>query len=322
MPTVITLPDDATLALPADVRESIVTVGTFDGVHLGHQDVLTRLAARGRASGRASVLVTFEPHPLEVVNPTAAPPLLTAGREKLEVLAASHVDFVAVLPFTRRVAALDAAQFVDEVLCARFRMAELLMGYDHGFGRGRSGDVATLTALGAARGIGVDVVPAVMMADGHAISSTFIRRAIAGGDLARAAAALGRTYSIGGVVGQGAGRGRDLGFRTLNVAMESPRKLLPPEGVYAVRVHTPQGVFGGMMNLGPRPTFGETATVLEAHCFDMSADLYGAWVRVELAGWLRGVQRFDGPEALKAQLQRDETAARRLLTVEPPATSA
>jgi riboflavin kinase / FMN adenylyltransferase len=313
MATIVTLPDDASLAIPPEVRETIVTVGTFDGVHLGHQDVLTRLSACARESGRASVLVTFEPHPLDVVNPSAAPPLLTAGREKLDVLAQSGVDYVAVLPFTRRVAALDAAQFVDQVLRARFNMVELLMGYDHGFGRGRSGDVATLQALGAARGIAVDVVPAVLMADGHAISSTFIRRAVAGGDLARAAAALGRRYSIGGTVQSGAGRGRDLGFRTLNLALEAPRKLLPPEGVYAVQVHTPHGAYGGMMNLGGRPTFGESATVLEAHCFDMTADLYGAWVRVDVVGWLRGVQRFDGPEALVAQLQADEAAARRLL---------
>lgn len=300
-------------ALPPHVGETIVTVGTFDGVHRGHQDVLASLAERGRASGRASVLVTFEPHPLEVVNPAAAPRLLTPGAEKLEVLAEAGLDYVAVVPFTRTMAALDAAQFVDLVLRERFRMSELLMGYDHGFGRGRSGDVETLRAIGAERGIPVDVVPAVLTPDGHPISSTFIRRAVAGGDLAHAATALGRPYSISGRVAAGAGRGRDLGFRTINVPLESPRKLLPPEGVYAVRVQTPRGPFGGMMNLGGRPTFGEATVVLEAHLFDVDADLYGQWVRVDVLGWLRAIRRFDGPAALVAQLRDDEASARALL---------
>lgn len=306
-------------SLPAEVGGTIVTVGTFDGVHRGHRDVLRQLVERGRAAGRPSVLVTFEPHPLEVVNPPVAPPLLTPGRERLEALADTGLDYVAVLPFTREIAAMDAETFVDAVLRDRFRMAELLMGYDHGFGRGRSGDVATLQQLGAARGIPVDVVPAVLSADGHAISSTLIRRAIAGGDLARAAAALGRPYAIGGTVVPGAGRGRTLGYRTLNLETASPRKLLPPEGVYAVRAVTPRGTFGGMMHLGSRPTFGESAPVLEVHLFDADGDFYGEWVRVDLVGWMREVRRFESPAALVAQLAKDEAAARSMVDAAAPA---
>jgi riboflavin kinase/FMN adenylyltransferase len=306
--------DREALALPPHVDATVVTVGTFDGVHRGHQDVLARLAEQGRATGRASVLLTFEPHPLEVVNPVAAPPLLTVGPEKLEVLAESGIDYVAVMPFTRALAALDAAEFVDRVLVERFRMRELLMGYDHGFGRGRSGDVEALRRIGAARGIPVDVVPAVHTPDGHPISSTVIRRSVAGGDLARAALALGRAYSVSGRVVHGAGRGRGIGFRTLNVQSPSPRKLLPPEGVYAVRVETPDGSFGGMLNLGPRPTFGEETPTIEAHLFDGEVDLYGRWVRVDFVGWIRATQRFSGVEALRAQLAHDETVARGLLS--------
>lgn len=292
---------------------SVCTVGTFDGVHRGHQLVLERLGERARALGLPAVLVTFDPHPLEVVNPAAAPPLLTVGDEKVEVLAESPVDYVVVLPFTTELSAYGAAEFVDLVLRERFGLRHLLIGHDHGFGRARSGDAQVLHALGASRGFGVDVVPAVEGSDGRPISSTVIRRAIAGGDLARAADGLGRAYSASGVVEQGAGRGRTLGFRTLNVSLPPSRKLLPPQGVYAVRVQTPRGAHGGMMNLGPRPTFGESATALEAHLFDVDGDFYGMRVRVDFVARLRETRRFESPEALREQLGRDEADARRAL---------
>ena len=299
--------------LPPDVDGTVLTVGTFDGVHRGHQDVLARLAARARVAGLRSVLVTFDPHPLEVVNPAAAPPLLTPGREKLEALAEIGLDYVAVLPFTRALAAYDAEQFVDLVLRDRLRMRELMIGHDHGFGRGRAGDVEVLQALGARRGFRVEVIPPVSVGDGRPVSSTGIRRAVAGGDLERAAHGLGRQYGVAGRVTHGEKRGRLLGFPTLNVEWPSPRKLLPPEGVYAVRVQTPSGAFGGMLNLGPRPTFGEVTPSLEAHLFDAAGDWYGAHVRVDFVARLRDTRRFDGVEALVAQLRRDGDAARQRL---------
>lgn len=304
---------DPAFGLPPDVRGTVCTVGTFDGVHRGHQLVLERLAARARLRGLPAVLVTFDPHPLEVVNPAAAPPLLTLGDEKSEVLAESPIDYVVVLPFTPALARFEAEDFVDQVLLERLGVRELLIGHDHGFGRARTGDVNVLRSLGASRGFDVDVVEAVQGADGRPVSSTTIRRAIAGGDLARAADGLGRPYSVGGVVRAGAGRGRTLGFPTLNLGAPSPRKLLPPEGVYAVRVATPAGTFGGMMNLGPRPTFGDPVSALEVHCFEMHGDLYGARVRVDLLKRLRETQQFSGPEALRAQLTKDEAAARAAL---------
>jgi riboflavin kinase / FMN adenylyltransferase len=300
--------------LPPDVRATVVSVGTFDGVHRGHRDVLDRLAARAAALDLRSVLVTFEPHPLEVVNPTAAPLLLTVGEEKREVLAESGIDYVAVVPFTPALARYAAEEFVTRVLRARFRMEHLLMGYDHGFGRNREGDVEVMQALGARDGFRVEVVPPVSIGDGRPISSTSIRRAIAGGDLERAAYALGRPYSLGGRVVPGAARGRGLGFPTINVAPPNPRKLLPPQGVYAVRVQTPGGSHGGMLNLGPRPTFGEQAVGIEAHLFDTSGDWYGAWVRVDFIARLRDTQKFSTAAALVEQLHRDEDDARRVLT--------
>ena len=299
--------------LPPDVAETTLTVGSFDGVHRGHQVVLRQLVERARQLDVRSLLVTFDPHPLEIVNPAAAPRLLTVGDEKLEVLAESGIDFVAVLPFTHALASFSAERFVDEILLGRFRMRDLLMGHDHRFGHNRSGDVQTMRRLGGERGFEVNVIPAVTVDGGQSVSSTAIRRAVAGGDLDGAFMGLGRHYSLGGVVVQGASRGRQIGFPTANVAVPSPRKLLPPEGVYAVRVQTPVGPYDGMLNLGPRPTFGDAESVIEAHLFDVSLDLYGARLRVDFVARLRDTQKFSGLDALKAQLSKDETEARRIL---------
>jgi riboflavin kinase/FMN adenylyltransferase len=294
---------------------SIVTVGTFDGVHLGHLHVLRRLAERGRETGMRSVLVTFHPHPLEVVNPAAAPLLLTVGDEKIEVLAEVGLDSVVVLPFTSTLQGYAPEAFVA-LLQRRVRLRELLIGHDHAFGRGRTGGVDMLRALGDRDGFGVDVLPAVN-AGGSPVSSTKIRRAVAGGDLATAAAGLGRHYAASGRVVHGDKRGRLLGFPTLNLELPSTRKLLPPVGVYAVRAQTPLGTFGGMMNLGPRPTFGDEKLGLEVHLLESAGELYGARVRVEFIAWLRETRRFENAESLVAQLRRDGDAARAALAVAP-----
>ncbi len=291
---------------------SVVTVGSFDGVHLGHRAVLAEIARRAEASGRRSVLVTFDPHPLEIVNPPAAPALLTVGAERYEALAETPVDSVLMLRFDRHLAAMDPETFVRDILVGRCAIGELVIGHDHGFGRGRTGDVAMLRALGEQLGFAVDVVDAVD-AGGQPVSSSRIRRAVAGGDLATAARLLGRPYSVSGVVEVGDRRGRTIGFPTLNVPGLSPRKLLPPDGVYAVRVETGRGRFGGMMNQGPKPTFGETRRVLEAHLFDFDGDLYGRRIRIEWVDRIRDVQRFGSIEDLKAQLARDRAQAEAML---------
>jgi len=290
------------------VSGTVVTVGSFDGVHRGHQAVLAEIARRAAAAGRTSLLVTFDPHPLEVVNPEAAPRLLTTADEKREALAETAVDRVVVLPFTRELSQLSAAEFVTDVLRRRYDMADLVLGHDHGFGRGRGGDVETVRRLGREQGFGVDVVDAVRE-DGQPISSTVIRAAVAHGELDRAARWLGRPYSLSGVVEHGAGRGRTIGIPTLNLT-PAPRKLLPPDGVYAVRVTVGGRTYGGMMNQGPRPTFGVTARGLEIHLFDFAGDVYGERVRVEWVRRLRDVRTFPSREALVAQLEHDRAAAR------------
>jgi riboflavin kinase/FMN adenylyltransferase len=301
--------------LPPYVKGTVITVGTFDGVHRGHRDVVERLVARSRSLKIPSALVTFEPHPLEIVNPAAAPLLLTTHYEKLEVLAETGLDYVAVLPFTPELAAFSAEDFVELVLRRRFRLRELLIGYDHGFGKQRAGNVDVLRTLGERDGFRVEVVDPVAAPDGHAVSSTSIRRAVAGGDLERAAAGLGRLYSVSGRVLEGSQRGRTIGFPTLNLGPPPSRKLLPPEGVYAVRVQTPGGPVGGMMNLGPRPTFGDASTSLEAHLFDTSGDFYGADVRIDFVMRLRETRKFASAEQLSKQLRHDERDARNALTL-------
>lgn len=302
--------------LPTGAAGTVVTVGTFDGIHRGHRNVIEHVARVARERGLASLLVTFEPHPLEVLRPAEAPRLLTVGDEKLEAVAGTSVQYMAVVPFTRALARYSAARFLTSVLCQRFDARHLVIGYDHGLGRGREGGVDVLRSLGAERGMTVDVVPAVAGPGGEPISSSLIRRAVADGDLAGAEAALGRPYAVAGHVGSGDRRGRLLGFRTINLGAPPAAKLLPPEGVYAVRVDTPLGRAGGMLNLGPRPTFGDQATSQEVHLFDVEedVDLYGARVRVEFAEWLRATRRFGTPAELTTQLHSDADAARRALT--------
>jgi len=293
---------------------SVVTVGTFDGVHRGHHLVLERTADAARDDERVSVALTFDPHPLDVVNPSAAPPLLTLHEEKLELLAQTTMDYIAVIPFTSELAAKSPEEFVTDVLIKRFNMRALYVGHDHGFGRGRAGDVESLRTIGSRLGFPVTAIDAVRGSDGTPISSTGIRRALAHGDLARAMDGLGRRYSFAGRVGRGAGRGMDLGFPTLNVELSSRRKLLPPHGVYAVLVTSASRTYGGMMNLGPRPTFGDEREGLEVHAFDATGDWYGAPIKVEFVARLRDTVRFSGPDALVAQLREDEKNARSALT--------
>lgn len=296
---------------------AVVTCGTFDGMHRGHVAVLAEVTRRARASGLTSVLLTFEPHPLAVVNPAAAPKLLTLPEEKRELVTAQRVDQFVLMPFTRGVAQLDAEAFVGR-LREEYAMRELVMGYDHGFGRGRGGDVELVQGLARAQGFSVAVVEAVRD-HGQPISSTLIRNALAHGDLESAARWLGRGYGIRGRVVQGAGRGRTIGVPTLNLEPPDDRKLLPPDGVYAVRVRVGAGSgeqFGGMMNQGPRPTFGEETRTLEVHLFDFTGELYGETVHIEWIRRLRDVQAFPSREALVAQLERDRQAARASLNLD------
>jgi riboflavin kinase / FMN adenylyltransferase len=294
-------------------KGSVLTVGTFDGVHLGHRAILEDLNRCAARHGLPAAIVTFTPHPLAVVNAAAAPKLLTPGSERLAALATEVAPpHAIIIPFSTGLAALSAEEFV-RLLVARYAMRELVVGYDHGLGRGRQGDADVLRALGRKLRFTVQVVPARIDGHGTAISSTAIRRAVAYGDLDSARTMLGRPYSACGMVVPGMNRGGSIGVPTINLEIPS-EKLLPPDGVYAVRVAGPNGSYGGMMNLGGRPTFGEAERVPEIHMFGASGNWYGDSVCIDFVSRLRDTVRFAGIAELKQQLSRDAESARLALT--------
>ncbi len=299
--------------LPHD-RGAVVTVGTFDGVHRGHWEVLSEIRRRAEATGRRSVLVTFDPHPLRIVRPEHAPRLLTTPVEKKEILAESGLDWAVFLRFTRELSRYSPERFVEEVLFEGVGAEELVIGYDHGFGRGRSGDVDTLRAVGERLGFAVDVVGPVE-ADSEPISSTRIRTAVSEGRVDAAARGLGRPYAIRGVVVRGDGRGVALGFPTANLTGFGTDKLVPASGVYAVRAWVRgRGVLPGALHLGPRPTFPGAAPTVEVHLLDVDLDLYGERIRVDFVDRIRGVEAFDSADALVRQMERDIDEARNILS--------
>jgi riboflavin kinase/FMN adenylyltransferase len=294
--------------LPND-RGTVATVGTFDGVHLGHWSVLQEIVRRAEVGGRRSVLVTFDPHPLKIVRPEHCPPLLTTAEEKKEILAESGLEYAVFLAFTHALSRYDPRRFVEEILLGRLGVEELVIGYDHGFGRDRSGDAETLTRIGAELGFAVDVVPAVD-ANGGPVSSSRVRGAVQRADLEEARACLGRFYSARGVVVRGDGRGRQLGFPTANLKIGEREKLIPPQGIYAVRAVLRSGTYAGALHLGPRPTFEGSPPTIELHVMDFDGDLYGEEVRVDFVRYLREIRPFATVAALVDQMRADVDAAK------------
>lgn len=301
--------------IPKDGSPTIVTVGTFDGVHRGHWAVFQEICARAKERQGRSVLVTFHPHPLKVVRPDVAPPLLTTPSEKKEILAESGLNYAVFLPFTRALQDLSPESFVTDILLEGLGMDELVIGYDHGFGKGRAGDVDLLRRLGTEKGFGVDVVSPVHV-DGAPISSSLIRGWLATGDVGKARAGLGRSYALHGIVVRGEGRGKGLGFPTANLHVAESDKLVPPPGIYAVRGVLRSGTYNGALHVGPRPTFQGSPPSIELYLMDFSRDIYGEDVRVDFVEYLRPVVPFDSVEALIDQMHRDVAQARAVLEPE------
>lgn len=296
---------------------SVITIGTYDGVHLGHRTVINQVRRHSEQLGARSVVVTFDPHPASVVRPESAPKLLTDLTQKLELLETTGVDATVVVRFDAARASESAEEFVVQVLVERLGIRAVVVGEDFHFGRQREGCVDLLRTLGARHDFEVFPIELVERPDGvdEPVSSTAIRRALAGGGVEVAHRLLGRPFEVRGPVVQGDQRGRTIGFPTANVEV-SQQICLPADGVYAGWYIRPNGErHPCAMNLGRRPTFYEHADVslLEAHLLDFTGDLYGEQARVQFTNFLRGERKFNGIDAIRAQLKHDIDHARSTL---------
>jgi riboflavin kinase/FMN adenylyltransferase len=291
---------------------SVVTVGTFDGVHRGHQAIVEYLLQRSREREGPSTVVSFDPHPRSVVHEEPVP-LLTTVDERAALLDELGVDRLVVLPFSSTFAELSPEEYVETVLVRRIGLQEITVGYDHRFGRQRAGDVDLLARLGETHGFSVDVIPPQEVG-ADVVSSTTIREQLQAGNVTRAAELLGRPYQLSGSVARGEGRGRTIGYPTANLSLPDSRKLVPKKGVYAVRVRLPDGhERGGMLNIGRRPTFEEMDVTVEVHVFNFEGDLYDEGLTVQFMQRLRDEQRFASADALATQLSEDEQHCKRVL---------
>lgn len=302
-------------------RGGIATIGNFDGVHRGHREILERVAARAGETGHPSLAITFEPHPLAVLRPDQAPPRLQTLLQKEEAIAATGIDLLLIIPFTRDFSLTEPEEFARGFLGERLGLAEILLGSHFAFGRGKRGDLELLARLGPSCGFSASAVEEVFQ-DGEPISSSRIRASLARGDLASANAMLGREYEMDGIVSKGERVGGKIGFPTINLSPEND--LAPAEGVYATRIEIRSfdRRFESVTNVGRRPTlYEQTATTIETHVFEFSSDVYGERVRLFFFERLREERKFPSLEALREQIARDseEAAAFFALRSPPPA---
>ena len=309
--------------LPAFSR-AVITIGTFDGVHTGHAQILQQLRQEAARIDGETVIITFYPHPRKIVRGgTAEVQLLNTLEEKIQLLSWQQVGHLVVVPFTAAFSEMTAGQYVKDFLLARFHPHTVIIGYDHRFGKGRLGDYHLLEEFSRSEGFELQEIP-VHLLDAVSVSSTRIREAIAGADIESANQLLGYPFFFSGQVMQGRQLGRTIGFPTANLKVGSPDKLIPGDGVYAVEVEivdagsvsltapgTGASPFGGfrwkgMMNIGMRPTVDGRERTIEVNIFDFNEDLYGRELRVFVNKYLRGEEKFNGLDALKAQLARDK----------------
>ncbi len=299
--------------MPGELGGACVAIGNFDGVHRGHRTVIAAAAEMARDRGRPLGVVTFEPHPREVLDPARAPARLSGFARKAELLRDLGVDLLFVLRFRPELMRLSAAAFVDIVLVRALAVAGVVCGEDFRFGHRRSGDPGLLRELGESRGFAVRVVPKLRL-DGGICSSTRIRAALADGAVGEAARLLGYAYEVRGGVVRGDGRGRELGYPTANLRPVGRRPLLPGDGIYVVRAAVREGSgwrwHPAVASLGVRPTFGGGARLLEIHLLDGDRDLYDRRLRVAFLERLREERRFDSIEALRREMARDCARAR------------
>ncbi|WP_183352818.1 bifunctional riboflavin kinase/FAD synthetase [Geomonas silvestris] len=292
------------------LRHPVATIGNFDGVHLGHREIFKRVRELAKKAGGVSVVVTFAPHPLQVLAPERGVKLITSPREKAALIEASGIDYLLEIPFDAAFAALSAGEFVERVLVGTLGIEHLVIGYDYAFGKGREGDVTLLRELGGRFGYTVELLPAVANGD-TVYSSTKVRELVTRGDVKGVVEVLGRHYFISGTVVHGQHRGRGLGFPTAN--LETDDDLLPEVGVYAVKVRIGTELYDGACNIGSNPTFQNERVTLEVFLFNFDGDLYGKEVSVFFLDRLRGERRFPSLDELKAAIAADVARCREIL---------
>lgn len=295
------------------LRKRVVTIGTYDGVHKGHSGLLNTLKKISLDENLESVLVTFEPHPRTVVTNDYKIKILTTLEEKKEVLESFEIDMLMVINFTDEFRNLTAEEFIENFLIPRVNPAHIVIGHDHKFGKDRKGDGNFLESLGVKFGFKVTTVSEVKQ-DGNMISSTIIRHAISEGRIEKANFDLGRNYSLLGNVIKGAGRGRVIGFPTANIKPSDENKLIPAEGVYAIKFIVKNKSYNGVLNIGKRPTF-ETFSepVIEAHLFDFNDDIYSEVVKLEFVARIREEKKFNNKEELVKQIINDIAKTKKIL---------
>ncbi|WEK33987.1 MAG: bifunctional riboflavin kinase/FAD synthetase [Candidatus Pseudobacter hemicellulosilyticus] len=292
-------------------RQAVITIGTFDGVHLGHQQILAQLKAEAGRIGGETVIVTFHPHPRKVVAGNRQPILLiNTIAEKISLLEQNGIDHLVIVPFTPEFSQLTPHEYVDSFLVRRFHPHTVIIGYDHRFGQGREGDYRLLEQYSAEFGFQLKEIPAQVIEE-NTVSSTRIREAVLNGQITMANALLGYDFFFSGIVVPGDRLGRTIGFPTANIQVTEAEKLVPGNGVYVVEITIDgfPGSYQGMMNIGTRPTVDGRTRKIEVNIFGFDADIYGRPVRVQVKKYLRGEQKFSGLDALKAQLASDRENA-------------
>ncbi|MDR9418424.1 bifunctional riboflavin kinase/FAD synthetase [Gracilimonas sp.] len=293
---------------------TVVTVGTFDGVHIGHRKLMETVVEKANERNARSLVVTFDPHPREIINPGEdGIKMLTTLKERCEILEDLGIDVLLVIPFDRDFSLLSSEEFVRDIIHKKIGVSEFVIGYDHHFGKDREGTIDTIKKLGQKLGFDSYVVSKQEMGD-VTISSTVTRKTLAvEGNVKKAAEYLGREYLLNGIVMHGDERGRKIGYPTANLKPEHKNKVIPKNGVYAVKVRVAGEWSGGMMNIGLRPTFGEDERTIEVNIFDFDEEIYGDTIQVRFIDRIRDEQKFEGIEALKQQLKKDKQSSRKIL---------
>ncbi|PQJ21765.1 bifunctional riboflavin kinase/FAD synthetase [Tenacibaculum sp. SG-28] len=293
-------------------QETFVTIGTFDGVHVGHQKIIKKLVKNAKASGKKSVLLTFFPHPRMVLQKDVHIQLINTIREKTDLLEALGLDYLIIHPFSKEFSRMTALKFVRDILVEKLHTAKLIIGYDHHFGKNREGNIEQLTEYSHLYDFEVEEIP-VQDIDDVSVSSTKIRKALLDGALKTANKYLGYTFSITGKVVTGKQLGSTIGFPTANIHIYENYKLIPKTGVYVVQSELNGSTYYGMMNIGNRPTVSGTYQTIEVHYFNCDQNLYDAEVCVYLLYYLREEKKFKSIENLKEQLRKDKTASLKFL---------